>query len=301
MGINRLEDLFDAVQGRPKRKLIAAYANDEHTIVAISKAIDLGLVEGILVGDEKVIQGVCRHENIDPAKFTIVHQPNEQLAATDSITMINNGEGDIIMKGLVSTDKFMRAILNKENGLLPQGAVLSHVTALQNPHYHKLIIASDVAIIPEPDLKQKVQMINYMVQTAKALGIDNPKVAAIAPTELVLPGLQSCSEAALLSKMNERGQIKGCVVDGPLALDAAIDEESAKIKGIKSEVAGKADCLLFPDLNAGNVFYKTNTKLAGAESAASLVGAKVPAVLVSRGDSIETKLYSIALAAMLAK
>jgi len=301
MGINRLEDLFEAVKGRPRRKLIAAYANDEHTIVAISKAIDLGLIDGILVGDKDIIHDVCRHENIAPAKFTIVHQPNDQLAATESVAMINNGEGDIIMKGLVSTDKFMRAILNKENGLLPPGAVLSHVTAMEIPNHHKLLIASDVAIIPEPDLKQKVQMINYMVQTAVALGIENPKVAAVAPTELVLPGLQSCTEAALLSKMNERGQIKGCVVDGPLALDAAVDEEAAQIKGIKSPVAGKADCLLFPDLNSGNVFYKTNTKLAGAESAASLVGAKVPAVLASRGDSIETKLYSIALAAMLAK
>jgi len=300
MGINRLEDLFEAVKGRPRRKLIAAYANDEHTIVAISKAIDLGLIDGVLVGDEEVIRGVCHHENINPAKFIIIHQPNEQQAAVDSVAMINRGIGDIIMKGLVSTDKFMRAILNKENGLLPPGAVLSHVTVIQNPNYNKLMIASDVAIIPEPDLKQKVQMINYMVHTANALGIDNPRVAAIAPTELVLPGLLACSEAALLSKMNERGQIKGCVVDGPLAVDAAIDEESAQIKGIKSEVAGKADCLLFPDLNAGNVFYKTNTKLAGAESAASLVGAKVPAVLASRGDSIETKLYSIALAALLA-
>jgi phosphate butyryltransferase len=182
--------------------------------------------------------------------------------------------------------------------LIEPGNILSHVTVIQNPNYYKLMIVSDVAILPQPDLSQKVQLIRYMVNTASALGIASPKVAVIAPSEQLLAQIESSKDAALLSKMGDRGQITGCRIDGPLALDIAIDKESAEIKGIKGEVAGDADCLLFPNLDAGNVFYKTNMKLANAESAAILVGAQVPVVLTSRGDSTLTKQYSIALASL---
>ena len=212
--------------------------------------------------------------------------------------MIHQGEGDILMKGLISTDKFIKAILDKEKGLIEPGNVLSHVTVIQNPNYHKLLIVSDVAVLPQPDLGQKVQLIRYMVKAATALGISLPKVAVIAPSEQLLMQLESSKDAAFLSKMGERGQISGCIIDGPLALDLAIDRESAEIKGISGEVAGNADCLLFPNLDAGNVFYKTNMKLAKAVSAAMLVGAQVPVVLTSRGDSTLTKQYSIALASL---
>jgi phosphate butyryltransferase len=205
------------------------------------------------------------------------------------------------MKGLVSTDKYMKAILNKEEGLMDPGAVLSHVTVMENPLYHKLLIVGDVAIIPLPEFKQKVAILNYLVNTAKALGIEKPKVAVITASEQVLAGMPSCVDAALLSKMADRGQITGAYVDGPLALDAAIDKESAEIKKLTGPVAGDADCLLFPNIEAGNVFYKTNTKMAGAELGAFVAGARVPCVLSSRGDSAQTKLYSIALAAMIAK
>lgn len=161
------------------------------------------------------------------------------------------------------------------------------------------MIVSDVAVLPLPDLGQKVQLIRYMVKTANALGISLPKVAVIAPSEQLLMQLESSKDAAFLTTMGHRKQITGCIIDGPLALDIAIDKESAGIKGIKGDVAGNADCLLFPNLDAGNVFYKTNMKLAKAESAAMLVGAKVPVVLTSRGDSTLTKQYSIALASLL--
>jgi phosphate butyryltransferase len=212
--------------------------------------------------------------------------------------MIRQQEGDILMKGLISTDKFIKAILDKEKGLMEPGSVLSHVTVIQNPNYYKLMIVSDVAVLPQPDLSQKIRLIGYMVKTAASLGITHPKVAVIAPSEQLLMQLESSRDAAFLSKMGERGQIKGCLIDGPLALDIAIDKEAAAIKGIKGEVAGDADCLLFPNLDAGNVFYKTNMKLAKAESAAMLTGARVPVVLTSRGDSTLTKQYSIALAAL---
>ena len=213
--------------------------------------------------------------------------------------MINDGEGDFLMKGLCSTDKFLRAILNKEKGLLPAKGTLTHCTTLEIPSYHKFLFVGDVAVIPAPDFKQKQTIMEWLVKTAKAVGVQTPKVAILAATEQVLPSQPASVEAAMLSKMVERGQIKGCVADGPLALDVAIDMESVQIKGLVSPVAGDADCILFPNIESGNVFYKANSKLVpGVRQAGLLVGAKVPCVLSSRADSIDTKLNSIAIAAM---
>ncbi|MDK2908739.1 MAG: hypothetical protein PWR20_306 [Bacteroidales bacterium] len=299
--ITHLEQMIEAARAKTRKRIVAAYANDSHTIEAVNHAIDLGIVEGTLVGDETTILNVCRELNIDPGKFKIIQEADEQKAARKAVELIVNGEGDILMKGLVSTDKYMRAILNKEAGLMPPKAILSHVTVMENPNYHKLLIVGDVAIIPAPDLDQKIAITNYLIQTAHALGIEKPKVALIAATEQMLPGMQACVDAGIISKMAERGQIKGAIIDGPLSLDTAIDKESAEIKKLKSEVAGDADCLLFPNIEAGNVFYKFNTKLAKGELGAIVVGAKCPAVLSSRGDSALTKTYSIALAALFAK
>jgi len=301
MALTKLNQIIEELRHKPRKRLVAAYANDSHTIGAVNHAVELGLVYGILVGDEAVIKKVCEEENIDVSQFRIVHEPDEAKAAMKAVELINRGEGDFIMKGLVSTDKYMRAILNKDNGLMTPKAILSHVTVLENPNYHKLLIVGDVAVLPTPDLDQKIAITNYLIATAKALGIETPKVAIIAATEQMMPGMPACVDAAIISKMADRGQIKGAKVEGPLALDLAIDMESVQIKGMKSEVAGDADCLLFPNIECGNVFYKTNTKLAGAELGAIVVGAKVPAVLSSRGDSVQTKLYSIALAALMSK
>ena len=301
MAITKLDQMFEVLKTRTRKKLVAAYANDEHTITAVSNAVDKGIVDGVLVGDEAVILEVCRHENIDPAKFRIVHEPSEAKAASLAVKLIRDGEGNILMKGLVSTDKYMKASLNKETGLMDPNAILSHVTVIENPLYHKLMIVGDVAIIPLPDLKMKIAILNYLVATAKALDINNPKVAVIAASEQMLASMPACVDAAILSKMADRGQIKGAIVDGPLSLDVAIDKESAEIKKMVGGVAGDADCLLFPNIETGNVFYKTNTKLAGAELGAFVAGARVPCVLSSRGDSSLTKLYSIALAAIIAK
>lgn len=301
MVITKLDQMFDVLKSKTKKRLVAAYANDSHTIEAVSEAVDKGIIDAILVGDEETMRKVCAQLGVDPGKFKLVHEPNESKAAFVAVKLINGGEGDLLMKGLVSTDKYMKAILNKETGLMNPGAILSHVTVIENPIYHKLLIVGDVAIIPLPEFKQKIAILNYLVNTAKALGIEKPKVAVVTASEQVLPSMPSCVDAALLSKMAERGQITGAYVDGPLALDAAIDPESAKIKKISGPVAGDADCLLFPNIETGNVFYKTNTKLAGAELGAFVAGARVPCVLSSRGDSAQTKLYSIALAALIAK
>lgn len=294
--------MFEQLRSKPKKRLVAAWAVDDHTISAVYMAVEAGIVEGILVGDEAMIQKVCQEHNYDLSKLTVVNNPNELKSIAQAVDMVNAGEADILMKGLCSTDKYMRGILNKERGLLPPKAVLSHVCVVQHPHYHKLLVISDIAVIPAPDLKQKQAMINYVVSTAKALGVEKPKVAMVTATEQMLPGMPACVEAAMLAKMSDRGQIAGCVVDGPLALDVALCKEAAEIKKLKSEVAGDADCLVFPNIESANVFYKVSGHFCpGVKMAAMVAGAKAPCVLSSRADSTEVKLNSIALAALTAK
>ena len=301
MAIRHLDEVFDILKSKPKKRVIAAYANDAHTIEALSGAVDMGIVEATLVGDEATIKGVCAEHKIEVGKFKIVQEADEVKAAAKAVELINAGEGDVLMKGLVSTDKYMRAILNKEKGLLPPKAVLSHVTVIDAPNYHKLLCVGDVAIIPAPDLNQKVAITNYVIRVAKSLGIDTPKVAVLAATEQMLAGMPACVDAALIAKMGERGQIKGAIIDGPLALDVAIDKEAAQIKKLSGAVPGDADCIVFPNIESGNVFFKACTKLGKAELGAMVLGAKGPCVLTSRGDSVKSKMYSIALAANAAK
>ncbi len=299
MEIKRLDDLFTELKGKPVKRLVAVNAVDDHTLDAVNKAVEYGIVDATLTGDREMILQSCAALGIDAGKFKIEPAPTADAAALKAVQLIGEGKGDLMMKGLLSTDKFMRAILNKEYGLVPPKGVLSHVTVMESRYYHKLLVVSDVAIIPYPDLSQKIVMVGYLIQTAAALGILVPKVALIAATEQVLLSIPACTDAAIISKMAERGQLGNALVDGPMALDVAIDHESAEIKKITSAVAGDADCLLFPNIDAGNVFYKMNTKMCRSEQAAIVAGAKVPVVLSSRGDTMLTKLYSIALAALL--
>lgn len=301
MSISKLDQMVEVVKSNPKKRLVAAYANDAHTIEAIYHAIENNIVDATLVGDEATINNVCKELGFDVSKFKIVQEADENKAGPKAVALINEGKGNILMKGLLSTDKYMRAILNKENGLMPGAkAVLSHATIIETPAYHKLIICGDVAVIPAPDLNQKVAITNYLIKIAHKLEISQPKVALVAATEQMLVGMPACIDAAIISKMADRGQIKGALIDGPLALDVTLDKESAQIKKLASQVAGDADCLVFPNIEAGNVFYKTCTKLAGGELAAMVCGAKVPCILTSRGDSAKSKNYSIALAALMA-
>jgi phosphotransacetylase len=298
MPITKLDQLVETVKSRPRKRLIAAWANDSHTVAAVGQAVSLGLVEGTLVGDEAAIRSVCKSEGLDPGMFAIVQESSDTSAAARAVAMVNAGEAQILMKGLVSSDKYMRAILHKEKGLMDPGAILSHVTVIEVATYPKLIVCGDVAVLPAPELKEKIAITRYQIAVAQALGIAQPKVAIIAATEQMLYKMQACVDAAIIAKMADRGDIKGAFVDGPLALDVAVDPEAVAIKGLKSTVAGDADCLVFPSIESGNVFYKTCTKLAGAELAGLVVGARVPCVLTSRGDSAKSKMYSIALAAL---
>ena len=301
MRLERLADLFVYTKTLQKKTLVAVNAVDAHTLEAISEAVKLGIVTGVVTGNRAKIIEQCQINHIDYQEFKIIHAETEEEAAQLAVEEVKQAPGSILMKGLISSDKYMRAILNKEAGLLPPGGVLSHVSVIDNPNYHKLLIASDVAIIPYPTVSQKIAMAHYLKQMALDLGISRPKIALITPTEQVLPVLVSCTDAVEIMKAAEDGRFEPAIVYGPMALDVAIDIESAQIKGISSEVAGDADCLLFPNIDAGNVFYKMNTKLCGANQAAVVMGATVPVVLSSRGDSISTKLNSIALAALLSK
>ena len=301
MHLTHLKQIFDLIKNRPKQHLISAWAVDHHTIEATVKAVDMGIVDATLVGDEKKILHIFKTGGIDPARFNIVNERTDTSAVEKAVELINRKKGSLLMKGNLSTDKYIRAILHKERGLMDPGSVLSHVTVMKLSSYHKLLIVGDVAVIPLPDLKQKVAIANYLINTAKALGIKEPKLSVLAVTEQVLPNMPACIDAALLSKMAERKQLTGALVDGPLSLDLSINMDAVKIKGIISKVAGNADCILFPNIESGNVFYKTTAQYGNGEQAAILAGARVPAVLSSRGDSTQTKLYSIALAAMLSK
>ena len=299
MTIRKIDDIYALLKSKAqKRRLAVAYANDNHSIEAVYKAVKSGIIEGTLCGDKAVIEKECHRHGYDISLLEIINEPDEMKATTLAVKMVHDKEADFIMKGLVSTDKYMHAILNRETGLLPPQAILSHVTVMECANYHKLLVVGDVAIIPAPDKYQKMAIVKYTSLIAHRLGVEKPKVAMISATEQVLLKVPSSTDAAIIAKMGERGQLGNVEIDGPLALDVAIDNEAAQIKEIVSPVAGDADCLVFPNLEAGNVFYKANTKLANTRAGAVMMGAMVPSVLSSRGDSVDTKLNSIALAAL---
>lgn len=297
--MNNFKDLLEAARKQPEKRLVVVNGVDENTLEALNEAVDMGFVKPILTGSKEEIEDTLRTLNIDINKYEIIDAKTSKLATEIAVQLVHDGKADLIMKGMVSTDKFMRVLLKKEYGLLSSRATLSHISVMDNPNYHKLLIFSDAGVIPYPDLKQKILMTGYLIQAAQRLGIQNPKVAVIAPTEQIIISIQSCMDGATIAKMSEHGQIEGGMVDGPMALDVAINRASAEIKGFTSPVAGDADCLLFPNIDAANVFYKTNSKLCNAEMAGIIAGAKVPAIVSSRGDSEKTKLNSIALASLI--
>ncbi len=300
--INHLTDIVAEAARRGRKRLAVAYGQDTHTLEAVYAAYKDGLVEPTLFGDKATIEQVCKEAGIDVSIFKIVDEANDVACVNKAVAAVVSGEADVLMKGLVSTDKYMRGILNKEAGLFPPKGLLSHVAIIEMSCYKKLLIISDVAVIPIPDFKQKTIQIGYLAKTANLLGIKTPKIACIAPSEQVLPNVVSSAEGALLAKMADRGQLGNIILDGPLSLDVALYPEVAELKKVKgSSVAGDPDCLLFPNLESANVFFKSTTHLCKGELAAMVMGTKVPCVLTSRGDSSLTKKYSIALACLACK
>ncbi|MFK4466776.1 phosphate butyryltransferase [Bacillus sp. RC252] len=292
----KLEHLIDQAARQPKKTVAVAVAEDHEVIEAVAKAIKLQLAQFRLYGNQEKIIGMLQEHGLQTSEhIEVIAAASSAEAAELSVKSVSNGEADVLMKGNIPTANILKAVLNKEWGLR-KGSVLSHVAAFEVPNYDRLIFVTDAAMNIAPDVTQKAAIIQNTVEVAKAIGIDLPKVAPIAAVEVVNPAMQATIDAAMLTQMNRRGQIKNCVVDGPLALDNAVSQIAAEHKGIVSDVAGKADILLVPTIEAGNVLYKSLVYFANAKVGAMIAGAKAPIVLTSRADSAETKVYSLALA-----
>ncbi|MGG3260266.1 phosphate butyryltransferase [Bacillus paranthracis] len=292
----KLEHLIDQAAGQPKKTVAVAVAEDHEVIEAVAKAITLQLAQFRLYGNQEKIMGMLQEHSLQTSEhIEVIATQSSAEAAELSVKAVRNGEADVLMKGNIPTANILKAVLNKEWGLR-KGSVLSHVAAFEVPNYNRLIFVTDAAMNIAPDVTQKAAIIQNTVEVARAIGIDLPKVAPIAAVEVVNPAMQATIDAAMLTQMNRRGQIKNCVVDGPLALDNAVSQIAAEHKGIVSDVAGKADILLVPTIEAGNVLYKSLVYFADAKVGAMIAGAKAPIVLTSRADSAGTKVYSLALA-----
>ena len=281
------------------KKVAVAVAQDEPVLEAIAEAKRLGIADAVLVGDKEKIEVIAAKLGMDLSQFEIIEEKNIGKAALKAVELVSTGYADMVMKGLLDTATFLRSVLNKDIGLRT-GRLMSHVAVFEIDGIDRLILLTDAAFNTYPDLKAKVDILNNSVAVAKAIGITEPKVAAICAVEVVNPDMPATTDAAMLSKMNDRGQIKGCVVDGPLAIDNAISLEAAEHKNISGPVAGRADIMLLPNIESANVMYKTLTYTAKTKNGGILVGTSAPVILTSRADSFETKVNSIALAALVA-
>lgn len=296
--VKSLEELLELAKKKEKKTMAVAVAQDSVVLEAVIKAVDMGIINAILVGNEDAIKTIAKDSNIDLSRVRIINECDTNKAAAKAVELVTNGQANYVMKGLLGTSDLLKAVLNKEANLRTNN-LLSHVMVYDVKSYDKLLLLTDGGMVPYPELKDKIGIIKNAVTVAKALEIDMPKVAPICAVEVINPSMQATLDAAALSAMNKRGQIRGCIIDGPLGLDNAISKEAAHHKGIVSDVAGEVDILLVPNIEAGNFLGKSMTYFAGAESAGVIVGAKCPVVLVSRADSARSKLYSIALGSIL--
>jgi phosphate butyryltransferase len=296
MILKSLNTFIEIAKSKPKKKIAVAAAEDQPVLEAVASAMKEGICDAILVGCKSEIVKIANKINFDLSNVEILNEEIPAQASRIAVQLVRENKAQILMKGLVGTADFLRAILDKEIGLR-KGQLLSHIGFFESPNYHKLIALTDVAQNIAPTLEEKVAILNNAIDMFHRLGIANPKVAVLAAVETVNPKMPATLDAALLTMMNKRKQIKGCIVDGPLAFDNAVSEEATHHKGIVSDVAGDSDLLLVPDIEAGNVLYKSFTYFGNAVVAAIILGASAPIVLTSRADSDRSKLMSIALAA----
>lgn len=297
--IKNFDELMARAAGKGSLKISVAYAQDDDVLKAVKAAHERGLVKGYLVGDEAEIRSIAKELGFDLGDFEIIDEKDKVKASELAVRLVSEGKADIVMKGLVDTSVILKAVLNKEFGLRT-GSVLSHVAVFSAPAYHKLFLLTDAAMNIAPDLRTKKQIIENALVVARALEIDQPNVAVLCAKEKVTESMPATVDAGELVKMSRAGEIKGCTVGGPFALDNVISKKAAEIKGITDPMAGEGDILLAPNIESGNVLYKSLIYFADARSAGTIVGAKAPIVLTSRADSDELKLYSIALAVLMA-
>ncbi|WP_160679117.1 phosphate butyryltransferase [Clostridium sp. C8-1-8] len=293
------DELLSKLKEVSKKKVSVAVAQDEPVLEAVKAAKERGIADAILVGDQVKIREIAEKIGMDLTEYDLINEPDPKKAALYAVELVSKGKADMVMKGLVDTATFLRSVLNKEVGLRT-GKLMSHVAVFEVEGIDRLIYVTDAAFNTYPDLKAKVDILNNSVKVAHACGLELPKVAPICAVEVVNPDMPATIDASLLSKMNDRGQIKGCIVDGPLAFDNALSEEAAHHKNVKGPVAGKADIFLLPNIETANVMYKCLTMTAKSRNGGILVGTSAPVILTSRADSFETKVNSIALAALVA-
>jgi len=296
MVLKNMDDLNRLVEGGRRKKLVLAAAQDQHSLGAVIRANKANIIEPIFVGNKNEIQKMCDAFEYDIEGIRIIDEPDPEQSAEIAVRMISSNQADVLMKGKIGTAVLLRCVLNKEWGLRT-GNLLSHFALFEVETYPKVIAVTDVAMNIAPSLQDKIAIVNNSVSCLNRLGYTCPKVAVLGAVEMVNENMKATLDAALLSKMNQRDQIRNCIIDGPLAFDNAVSLESSQFKGIKSEVAGDTDLLLMPDIEVGNVLYKSLVFFAKAKVASIILGATVPIVLTSRSDSEQAKYDSILLAA----
>jgi len=297
--ISKLTELIEIARRKPMCRIAVAAAEDKEVLKALKEAVELQIVHPILVGNKRAIADIARSMDFALKGIkTIDHNGSTSGSAEIAVSLVKKGEADILMKGFLNTGELLKAVLDKHNGIRAT-QVLSHVAFMESPYYHKLLGVTDVAMNIAPDLDTKTHIIRNAAEASRKLGTDNPKVAVVAAVETVNPKMEATVHAAMLKEMNREGKLTGCIVEGPFALDIAVDKQAALHKGIDNAVAGDSDIILVPDIEAGNILYKALNFLGGAASAAIVMGASAPIVLTSRSDDERSKLLSVALAAVI--
>jgi phosphate butyryltransferase len=293
--LQRFEQIEERVVQRPPGRIAVACAHDDHVLQSVYEVYARGYAAPTLIGDKERIFRIADELQIDVSRMAIIKELDEKKSAEIAVNLVGSGEADVIMKGLLQTADLLKAVLERDKGLRTT-ALLSHVGLYEVTGYHKLLYITDAGINIAPDLRQKIEIIRNAVDVARALGVEQPKVAALAAVETVNPAMPGTLDAAALAKMSQRGQIKDCLIDGPLAMDNAVDAEAARRKQIISDVAGDADILLVPNIDAGNILVKSLIFLGNARSCGIITGARVPLVVTSRAESSPAKYFSILLA-----
>ena len=295
------DDIISKVKECGMKTVSVSVAQDTEVLVAVKEAKKRGIANAILVGDEAKIREIAASIDMELEGFEIIDEPDVIEASLKAVKLAHDGKADMYMKGIIDTKNFLKSVLDKEVGLRT-GGVLSHVCVFEIPGIDQLLFLTDVAFMTYPTLEDKVNIIKNTLPVCKACGVDVPKIAPLAAVEVVNPKMPVTVEAAELTRMCEEGEITGCIIDGPLSLDLAIDPEAAKHKGATDrKIQGDADVLLFPDIHAGNLVYKAIVHTTEMKNGCILTGTKVPVILTSRSDTFETKVNSIALAAVVAE
>lgn len=298
--MKELDEILQLAKKANSKNVAVALAEDKDTLISIKKGIEENIIKATLVGNEKKIREISKNIDFDLGNVEVINELDIVEASKKAVALVSSGKCDILMKGIVDTDIIMKAVIDKEIGLR-MGKVLSHISVFKVDKYHKLLFFSDPAMNIEPKLRKKRQILENAVELVHAIGIKEPKVAVICAKEKVNPKMRHTLDAAELVRLNQTGEIDGCIVGGPFALDNAISKKAAEQKGINHPVAGDADILLMPDIETGNVFYKALVFLANSDNVGLMLGARAPIVLTSRADNVKTKLNSIALAVLLSE